>query len=137
MNDSLVDKARHIALKAHTGQLRKDKKTPYFNHVEQVAKNVKPQEEKYIAAAYLHDVVEDTDLSSKDLSDAGVPDDVVEAVLLLTKFNYQPYEKYIEAIKGNVIAKAVKIADMSANLNDDPSFKQVIKYTRYLEYLQR
>jgi (p)ppGpp synthase/HD superfamily hydrolase len=122
---------------AHTGQFRRDKKTPYFTHVEGVALSVVPQTPWYIATAYLHDVIEDTNYDSRDLAKIGMPQVVIDAVLLLTKFDHLPYEEYLEKIKDNDIARAVKIADINYNLNDTPSFKQIIKYTRALEYLNR
>ena len=132
----LVASAKDFAQMAHTGQFRKDGKTSYFNHVDGVARSVQPQKSEYIATAYLHDVIEDTNYSSMDLVKIGMPKMVVNAVLLLTKFDHQPYEEYLKGIKNNMIARAVKIADMEYNLNDTPSFNQVIKYTRGLEYLK-
>jgi (p)ppGpp synthase/HD superfamily hydrolase len=138
MKDGLeiISAARALAKRAHSGQFRRDGTTPYFDHVHGVALSVQPQKPEYIAAAYLHDVIEDTSLSSKDLSDAGFSDSIVEAVLLLTKFDHQPYEEYLKAIKSNAIARAVKIADMKYNLADTPTEKQRIKYTAGLELLK-
>jgi (p)ppGpp synthase/HD superfamily hydrolase len=55
--------ARHTALAAHTGQVRKYTGEPYFTHCEEVAALVKEVggSADMVAAAYLHDVVEDTD----------------------------------------------------------------------------
>ena len=131
----LIVTARNFAQMAHTGQFRRDGKTPYFQHVDGVARLVKPQKPEYIATAYLHDVIEDTNYSSVDLLKIGMPMIVVDAVLLLTKFDHQPYEEYLKDVKENVIARAVKIADMTYNLNDTPSQKQIDKYNKGLEYL--
>lgn len=137
MKDELdiIAAARNFAQMAHTGQFRRDGVTPYFEHVDGVARLVKPQTPENIAAAYLHDVIEDTSYSFDELTDFGMPESVVVAVLLLTKFDHQPYEEYLKEIKRNVIAKAVKIADMTYNLNDTPSQKQIDKYKKGLEYL--
>lgn len=131
----LIVSARNFAQLAHSGQYRRDGITPYFNHVDGVARLVKPQKPEYIATAYLHDVIEDTDYSSVDLLKAGFPKMVVNAVLILTKFDHLSYEDYLKKVKENVIAKAVKIADMTYNLNDTPSQKQIEKYKKGLEYL--
>jgi (p)ppGpp synthase/HD superfamily hydrolase len=131
----LIATARNFAQMAHTGQFRRDGITPYFQHVDGVARLVKPQKSEYIATAYLHDVIEDTDYSSVDLLKVGFPKMVVNAVLILTKFDHLSYEEYLKKVKENVIAKAVKIADMTYNLNDTPSPKQIEKYKKGLEYL--
>lgn len=131
----LVLRAKNFAQMAHINQFRRDGITPYFHHVDGVARLVKPQKPEYIAAAYLHDVLEDTDYSSVDLIKAGFPKMVVNAVLILTKFDHISYDEYLKKVKENVIAKAVKIADMTYNLNDTPSIKQIEKYKKGLEYL--
>jgi (p)ppGpp synthase/HD superfamily hydrolase len=131
----LITVARNFAQMAHRGQFRRDGETPYFNHVDGVARTVKPQTPENIATAYLHDVIEDTMYSSKDLDDQGLPKEVVEAVMLLTKFDHEDYDVYLKRIKDNPIAKAVKIADINYNLNDTPTEKQKVKYKKALEYL--
>jgi (p)ppGpp synthase/HD superfamily hydrolase len=132
----MVVAARDLALKAHKGQFRKDGKTPYFNHVAAVALMVDPNNLENVTTAFLHDILEDTPMSSKDLSDLGFTDSIVDAVLLLTKFDHAPYMEYLKGIKENPIARAVKIADMKHNLSCDPSAKQKEKYAKGLEYLQ-
>lgn len=131
----LIVRARNFAQMAHRGQFRRDGETPYFNHVDGVARTVKPQKPEYIATAYLHDVIEDTMYSSKDLGDEGMPKEVVEAVMLLTKLDHEDYDVYLKRIKDNPIARAVKIADINYNLNDTPTDKQKVKYKKALEYL--
>ena len=42
------------------------------------------------------------------------------------------YEDYLGGIKGNPIAKKVKIADMLSNLSDHPSDRQIVKYAKGL-----
>jgi len=137
MKDELdmIVTARNFAQMAHINQFRRNGTTPYFKHVEGVARTVKPQTPENIATAYLHDVIEDTSYGSIDLQKIGMPEEVVEAVNLLTRFDHQPYEEYLKDIKENVIAKAVKIADINYNLNDNPTDKQKEKYKKALEYL--
>ena len=137
MKDKLemIVTARNFAQMAHTGQFRRDGKTPYFQHVDGVARSVQPQTPENIAAAYLHDVVEDTSYTLNDLSRIGMPDKVVDAVNRLTKTKGVDYMMYLSSIKNNPIARAVKIADMKYNLNDTPTEKQKKKYLEGLEYL--
>jgi len=131
----IVTIAKNFAHMAHTGQFRRDGKTPYFNHVDGVARIVSPQKAEYIATAYLHDVIEDTSYGYFDLVKIGMPKIVINAVLILTKFKNQSYEDYLKNVKTNVIAKAVKIADMTYNLNDTPSPRQIEKYKKGIEFL--
>lgn len=124
---ALVELAREIATKAHHGQYRRDGVTPYINHPEQVVTRV-GSDPNLIAAAWLHDVLEDTAETKESLSDKGVPKNVVQAVELLTKTPGVSYEIYLDAISKNEIATCVKIADMLSNLADGPTEKQIRKY---------
>lgn len=66
MNKHLVLKAEVFATKAHEGQTEKDEqKTPYIFHPKKVAEMVEISggSVEEIAAAWLHDVVEDTDVT--------------------------------------------------------------------------
>lgn len=128
--ESLADKAEKIARKAHAGQFRRDGKTPYIVHPQAVVSRVSSDEEK--AVAWLHDVIEDTGLSSSDLAEAHIPKQVIDAVKLLTKNDGVPYETYLEKVKTNPLARSVKIADMLSNLADQPSKKQIVKYAQGL-----
>lgn len=60
---SLVIRAREFAKERHSGQVRKYTGEPYFNHLLEVVNIVRDyHNDRYMeAAAYLHDVVEDTD----------------------------------------------------------------------------
>ncbi len=61
-NDPVVKAARQLAQEVHEGQARKGSKTPYFEgHLEPVALLVRDAggSAEQIAAAYLHDAVED------------------------------------------------------------------------------
>ena len=132
-NLPLVDLAEVIAKAAHAGQFRRDGVTPYIVHPKAVADSL--ENVRYKAVAWLHDVLEDTAVSKYDLMVYGVPADVIEAVEILTKKKNQPYEEYLKVVKENVMAKAVKIADMKANLADSPTKNQILKYTQGLSFL--
>lgn len=62
MTPSLINDAREFAFKYHEGQFRKGKEEPFTNHLVAVAEIVSKltTDERLIAGAYLHDVVEDT-----------------------------------------------------------------------------
>jgi (p)ppGpp synthase/HD superfamily hydrolase len=71
-----------------------------------------------MAAAALHDVVEDTNTTLVDLREEGFPEEVLAAVALLTHDKRKvPYRKYVERIAANPVARKVKLADLEDNLN--------------------
>lgn len=124
--------AQQLATDAHAGQFRRDGVTPYIKHPEAVVARLQGERSDVIAAAWLHDVIEDPAIPAVDLLRAGIPRAVVDAVVCLTKSNGQLYSDYLIAVKSNQIARKVKIADMLANLADDPTRNQIIKYAKGL-----
>jgi len=69
------------------------------------------------ATAWLHDVLEDTDVTAVDLLSQGIPEVVVIAVLAMTKLENENYLDYILRVKVNELAKLVKIVDITHNLS--------------------
>src|SRR5579883_2608932 len=130
----LVSTAAAIARRAHAGQFRRDGKTPYIQHPEAVARRL-AGDTKSEAVAWLHDVLEDTEISPEELLAHGLPLDVVSAVVALTREKSVPYEDYLRGVKENAIAKKVKIADIVSNLADSPTDQQIAKYAKALLYL--
>lgn len=129
----MLAKAEEVARKAHKNQFRRDKITPYIKHVESVVSRLKSDEEKTVA--WLHDVVEDTDVTLEDLIEMGFDNNIVKAVELVTKTEGYDYIEYMRNIKVNPLAKAVKIADMRSNLADTPTKKQINRYSDAILYL--
>ena len=141
MNDSsndLLGKVIGIALTAHAGQFRRDGVTPYFRHPMAVADRVAKYGHEYVYVAYLHDVLEDVNMGLiQDFYDLGIPENIITAVILLTKHKGVNYDDYLKNIKSNELARRVKIADMLSNLADDPTDKQIVKYAKGLTYLMK
>ena len=138
MNDSLIVRnAFSVARSAHAEQTRRDGVTPYFRHVGEVAVRVRSNggSEEAIAVAYLHDVLEDTQVTQENLEHAGFPAIVVEAVVAMTKREGEPYEDYLQRVRANPLAAKVKVYDMLANLSDDPTGAQIVKYSKALLFL--
>jgi len=71
------------------------------------------------------------------LCDKGIYFNVIKAVQLLTLDKSVTYHENIQKIKdsGNLLAIRVKIADNLANLADDPTDKQILKYAKSLQIL--
>lgn len=110
--EHVIEKARTLATAAHEGQTRWDEKVPYITHPEAVADAVETPEEK--ATAWLHDVVEDTKVTQKEIDDQ-FPLDIAVAVDAMTKRGGERYLDYIIRVKSNPIARKVKIADIQHN----------------------
>ena len=112
MKQSQSEKAYEIAKKAHLGQIDKAGED-YIKHPKKVASFVKTDEEK--AVAYLHDVIEDTELTLDDLREYGFSEEVLKAVDVITKKKGQDYQTYLNSVKENKLARVVKLADLHHN----------------------
>ena len=69
----MIQKAAVFAAKAHEGMMRKGSKIPYIYHPMEVALIVAQMTDdpEVIAAAYLHDVLEDTSVTPDPVHGAG------------------------------------------------------------------
>lgn len=110
LRSPLVVRARELAERAHAGQLRKVGNIPYFNHVDSVAKLVAAHgvsDPLTLAAAYLHDVLEDQPRFSDELR-GSFPAEVVETVVCLTELK--------RASDGSLRSKRERFAGYLENL---------------------
>ena len=134
----LINKAKMLAGKAHEGQFRKYSGMPYIVHPIEVATIVQTVEhsDEMIAAALLHDVVEDTDYSFEDIAKEVSPE-VADLVKGLTDVS-SPQDgnrKVRKAIDKDHLAgqnaevQTIKLADVISNSQDikanDPKFAKV------------
>lgn len=104
-----------IATNAHDGQ--KDMiGNPAIQHVLTVG--LMGQNELEQKVGFLHDIVEDTEITVEDLRADEVEEEVLEAVDLLTHREGISYEDYVKNIvaSGNEIAIHVKLNDLRQNL---------------------
>lgn len=104
--------AMRLCFEKHKDQVDKSS-IPYVFHPFHVAESM--EDEETTVTALLHDVVEDTDTTFEELTALGFPEGVVEALKLLTHEPGIPYFEYVEKIKENPIARAVKMADLAHN----------------------
>ncbi len=118
MNDmnKVFETALLIAAEAHQGQVDKNN-MPYILHPIAVASKVDTLELKTIAI--LHDTIEDTSVTADYLLKKGVPKEIVEAVVLLSKPGDEEYESYLRRVKENPLAKTVKLADLAHNTDPE------------------
>ena len=130
--------ARLISRLAHKGQTDKAGQ-PYFSHPDTVARLVSSEEEKIVA--YLHDTIEDTDVSLDELREI-FGDRVADALALLTHDPDVPYFDYVRRLKDNPLARAVKLADLTHNSMisriphpTEKDYQRLKKYARAKEIL--
>ena len=127
-----LDRALRIAVKAHENQ--KDRYgQPYILHPLRVMMSVSSHEEKIVAV--LHDVIEDSDLTLKDLSEAGFSPEITAAVDAISKRDGEKYFQYINRVGANQLARSVKLADLTDNMDlkriDKLSEKDQKRLARY------
>ena len=119
---ALVQDARRIARAAHEGLLDKAG-LPYFEaHVADVHRRVVSYggDVNEQIAALLHDVLEDTEVSEDELRNAGVPEEALVIVKLLTKNDTQPKSDYYERIRLHEPARRVKLfGDIASNTDPE------------------
>ena len=115
--------AKRFAQKKHEGQIRKFDGSPYFVHPDSVANTVSKytKDEDVIAAAYLHDTLEDTPTTMKEL-EMMFNKRVAKLVLELTSKKVPGKEKgkYLTAKMNKMSPDAllIKLADRFDNVSD-------------------
>jgi len=142
---TLIDHARYFSINAHDGQVRKYTGEPYWHHCRNVARLVQERtnNDSMVAAAWLHDTLEDTDTTVICL-ESNFGDIVTRLVCDLTDIyiteNWpelnRAERKNLECIryKYNVSenAKIIKLCDLIDNttsiVEHDPKF--AITYLR-------
>ena len=110
----LLSKMLLIATNAHHGQFDRGG-NPYILHPMKVMHYIKSEDEELQCIALGHDVIEDTDVTYKDLKDADMTDRIINGIRALTKVPGQTYDEYKEGVFANVDAMKVKLADLRHN----------------------
>lgn len=142
----LVKKAMLFAMEKHKGQKYGDK--DYFlYHICSVVDSLRHSitadycygegKNVILAAAYLHDVVEDTDTTIEDIEkEFGVV--VPSYVQLLTKQKGEDREDYLKRLCVSPVAALIKLHDATMNATQcfcDGDLKRAVKYLGYIEVL--
>lgn len=112
--NELYDRALRIAIRAHEGQQDKSGRE-YVMHPIRVAERCKDTRAKIVAL--LHDTIEDTDVTIEYLRKEGFPEEIIDAVLSVTKQDGENYEDFVRRAARNAIGKEVKIADLEDNMD--------------------
>ena len=132
---STLERAIEIATQAHKGQFDKSGKD-YIGHPLRVMEMSKTEEEKIVGV--LHDVVEDTDWTFERLAAEGFSQEIIAALRCVTKTSEnENYDDFIERVKKNPLAVAVKINDLTDNMDirrlpylSDKDIKRLKKYLK-------
>jgi (p)ppGpp synthase/HD superfamily hydrolase len=137
MNPSLLSIAESIARQAHIGQ--KYGGDDYFErHIRSVVRRVADAgyDDRYLAVAFLHDTLEDSNFTVTDLRDVGIPEEVIAGVVAMTKPDGVDYFDYLIKAAENQFARVVKYHDMKENLSNNPKPKNAEKYRIGISYLE-
>ena len=136
-----LELAKQLAKEYHKGQVDKAGVDYFSGHITSVVNGVNTIEEKIVA--YLHDIIEDTNLTYLDLFVLDFSDKIVNAVLALTKDKKIKYEDYLKYVKKNELARAVKLADLTNNMDlsrlkeiNEVDKKRLEKYKKAYKYLK-
>lgn len=147
---TLTDFAQALAIYLHDGQVDKQGE-PYRSHLAFVVLKVmeKTNDEEVIAAAWLHDCIEDKKISMMSLREL-VPNMTCEIVLALTRRENETYDDYIGVLcekfrqyQAYRHARLIKIADLRHNLDPtrgpikDSSRQRYEKALKRLEEIDR
>jgi len=150
------DKVLEFATKAHADQKRKYSGLDYITHPIAVAEILVKDGRGVIifddcdiemakSIAYLHDVLEDTKVSEKELNDFLLETIgyeltvriIMDAVKLVTKkkIGFDLFE-YLDGIKTSVAALELKLADLKHNMSDLKDSKKMDYYKLIKYYLE-
>ena len=135
----LTKKALLISFSTHKEQ--KDKSgMPYVYHPFHLAEQM--DDEASVCVALLHDVAEDTEMTLDDIKGEGFPEEVTDALALMTHDDIVPYLDYVKKLKHNPIARKVKLADLMHNSDlsrldtvDEKALERVEKYKKAIDIL--
>lgn len=129
--------AKSIAQKYHADQVRKYTGEPYMNHLENVANTVTDyyEDEDILAAAILHDILEDTTMKSENLK-LLISKNVFDMVVQLTDVDLSVGNRALrKSLDRNRLEHAdarvqtIKVADLIDNTSSivehDPKFARV------------
>ena len=132
---STLQRAIEIATQAHQGQFDKAGRD-YIGHPLRVMEMGKTENEKIVGV--LHDVIEDTDWTFEKLTEEGFSQEIISALRCVTKLSEnENYDDFIDRVKKNPLAVAVKINDLTDNMDirrlpylSDKDVKRLKKYLK-------
>ena len=146
-----ISLACSFAMKKHEHQKRKDCKTEYYHHLEDVVENLQKlgiKDQNVLCAGWLHDTIEDTDTDFDDIEElfGKITAKIVSQVSKDTRIPQKQREsQYLLQLKhASWQSKAVKLGDLVANIADlkesgytnQKKLKQVKDKLKYLSAIK-
>lgn len=138
----MLGKAMQFAITKHEGQVRKFSGKPYVSHPIKVAHLVSTfsKNKNLVAAAYLHDTVEDTNTTLKEIEEtfnSKIADLVKELTSMpdgIKEFGKQEYlAKKMTSMSADALT--IKLCDRLDNLSDAGTEKWKEKYGRQTRFI--
>lgn len=139
---NIISRSAEIARSVHAGQTDKAGVDYFSGHLTSVASMGKTWKEQVLG--YLHDAAEDTHITEEEVVDLLQKDEklpekeateLLEALRLLNNKNFPDRDTYLKAIKKDPLARAVKINDLTNNMDliriACPTEKDVARIERY------
>lgn len=147
----IVLSAKKFAQEKHKNQKRKDGITPFSDHLEGVVnrlKNLGITDKNILCAAWLHDIIENTNVTFNEINER-FGREIAVIVLSLSK-DKNILKKDVETVYANQLkessfqSKIIKLCDISANLKDIVNApisktqrnKQIKKMLHYLRVIK-
>jgi (p)ppGpp synthase/HD superfamily hydrolase len=131
-----------LATNSHAGQYDRGG-NPYILHPLKVMHYLKSDDEELQCIALGHDIIEDTDVTYRELEGLGFTGRVINGIRALTKVKGETYDEYKEKVKANRDSARVKMADLRHNSDirrlkgktvTDKDIARMVKYHNfYLE----
>lgn len=109
------------------------------NHADPYSKEPGDEIDLLRSLAYLHDSKEDTHITDQIMLDAGLCQELVDAVTAISKVDGEAYPDYLRKVMANPLALKVKIADTASNLTHSifaQNQRRIEKYCRQLNILK-
>lgn len=143
----MLELALEFAAKKHFGQTRKVSGKPYITHPIQVCELVKKYKKSskrlddLCAAALLHDTLEDTNTTEKEITDTFNPfvsslvQELTSNENLIKKLTKTEYLK-IKMCSMSSYALVIKLCDRLSNVMDSPKEKSKVETKEILDFLK-
>ncbi|MBE5477870.1 hypothetical protein E3G68_005203 [Mycobacteroides abscessus] len=117
--------AREFARRAHVGQRDKAGREYFDGHLTPIASAAQVFGPDVVAAAWLHDVLEDTAATAQDLARAGIPAHIIAGVESVTRRPDETYSQLIQRACADPVGRFVKLVDNAWNITANPNLMQV------------
>lgn len=117
---SETELAKGIARRAHDGQQDKAGRDYFDAHLIPIASAATVFGETVTAAAWLHDVLEDTSVTADELRRLGASPPVVSAVESVTRRTNESYAQLIQRTGADPVGRFVKLIDNAWNITSKP-----------------